>query len=168
MAIVRVKSEEQPYLVERNIDYFEYQLPISVKAVILWKGKVPLLKNVRAEWELPGGKLELGERPETCAIREVDEELGWMVKTSCMLNAWVYEITPERHTLVMTYLAEYDGDQEPSVSDEHKEVALFAPQEIPDLNMPQGYKDSIRLAVAIAGIFEGNIGEVVSHVDLIN
>jgi hypothetical protein len=56
--MLNTRSTEEPYLIEPNPGYFEYQLPISVKAVINWKGRLPLLRNERDEWELPGGKLE--------------------------------------------------------------------------------------------------------------
>lgn len=75
--VLRTRSPEEPYLIERGPDYFEYQLPISVKAVLNWRGKLPLLKNERDEWELPGGKLDLGESPDRCLAREIKEELGW-------------------------------------------------------------------------------------------
>ena len=42
--------------------------PVSVKGVTVRAGKV-LLENERAEWELPGGKLELGEDPAGCVVR---------------------------------------------------------------------------------------------------
>jgi hypothetical protein len=51
----------QPYLVEQPAGYLEYQLPVSLKAALVWRRRVPLLLNERDEWELPGGKLELGE-----------------------------------------------------------------------------------------------------------
>ena len=70
---IEVKSLAQPYLVKRGVDYFEYQLPISVKAVISLNGQIPLLRNERNEWELPGGKLDLGESPTVCVQREVHE-----------------------------------------------------------------------------------------------
>ena len=40
--------------------------PVCVKGVVSVGGKVPLLKNEREEWELPGGKLETEESPEVC------------------------------------------------------------------------------------------------------
>jgi ADP-ribose pyrophosphatase YjhB (NUDIX family) len=46
--------------------------PISVKGVLLIGGKVLLVRNDRAEWELPGGRLEPGETPEQTLAREFE------------------------------------------------------------------------------------------------
>ncbi|WP_020013136.1 hypothetical protein [Promicromonospora sukumoe] len=53
--MLNTRSPGEPYLVERNPGYFEYQLPVSVKAVVGWRGRLPLLRNERDEWELPDG-----------------------------------------------------------------------------------------------------------------
>lgn len=137
---------KQPYLVELNPGYFEYQLPISVKGVLIWRDRVPLLKNERDEWELPGGKLDLGESPEQTLKREIDEELGWDAQVLSPLHAWVYPIRPDRHVFVLAYLANYEGDREPVYSNEHKELSLVSLAEVDALNMPSDYKIAIRIA----------------------
>jgi 8-oxo-dGTP pyrophosphatase MutT (NUDIX family) len=142
-----VTDQDRPYLVERNPGYFEYQLPISVKVVIDLDGRVPLLKNERDEWELPGGKLELGETPLSTAVREVEEELGLEAELLSGLDAidsWVYEIFPHRHVFVVSYGAEYLGDRQPHQSHEHKELGLFEDSAIDGLTMPEPYKKTIR------------------------
>ena len=48
--------------------------PVSVKGVAVRDGRALLLENERAEWELPGGKLELGEDPPECVVREIAED----------------------------------------------------------------------------------------------
>jgi 8-oxo-dGTP pyrophosphatase MutT (NUDIX family) len=103
-----------------------------------------LLRNVRDEWELPGGKLEANERPEHCLQREILEELNLRVDVTTLLDVWVYNILGQVDVFIVTFATRpIDGDADIRLSQEHKEVGLFSYEDIATLNMPRGYKESI-------------------------
>lgn len=127
--------------------------PVSVKGVVARGGQILLLHNERDEWELPGGRLEIGESPERCVVREIAEETGWAVTAGPILGAWLYHITQARkHVFIVTYECRLNPGQEtqdPVLSNEHQRVGLFSPEEVAGLVMPQGYKDSIATWLAL-------------------
>ena len=121
-----------------------HMFSISIKGVVVRSGKVLLLRNEREEWELPGGRIEIGETPEECVAREIHEETRWKVATGPILDTWMYYINvAEKHVFIVTYGCAPTDDTAPVVSHEHNEVALFTEDQVPGLVMPDGYKRSI-------------------------
>lgn len=118
--------------------------PVSIKGVVFIGERVVLLKNEREEWELPGGRLEAGESPPVCVVREIREELAIDVAVGELLDCWLYEVRPGREVVIVTYGCQYDGDGGVRRSDEHSAVGLFHIAEIDSLPMPEGYRRSIR------------------------
>ncbi|MFM7345135.1 MAG: NUDIX hydrolase [Tagaea sp.] len=123
------------------------RFPVAIKGVVTIDGRVSLLFNERDEWELPGGKLEPGEDPQTCLAREIEEELGVTAQPARILDSWLYRIRPGIEVVIVTYSYEALSGVSPRVSAEHKKLGLFALAEIDALNMPAGYKASIRRAL---------------------
>jgi 8-oxo-dGTP pyrophosphatase MutT (NUDIX family) len=80
-----------------------HAFPVSVKGVAVQDGKVLLLENERNEWELPGGRLELGEDPPDCVVREIKEETGWQVTAGPLLDCWQYHIREGSDVVIVTY-----------------------------------------------------------------
>lgn len=129
-------------------DHAAHRFPVSIKAVILRHDKVILLRNERDEWELPGGKLELGEDPIECVSREVDEELALSVRPDRLLDLWQYPIGDGVDVLIATYLCtDLDPARDARLSSEHSQIGWFDVHALEDLAMPGGYKDSIRRAL---------------------
>jgi 8-oxo-dGTP pyrophosphatase MutT (NUDIX family) len=130
--------------------------PVSVKGVAVQDGKVLLLENERAEWELPGGKLGLGEDPPDCVVREISEESGWQVTAGPLLDCWQYHICEGRD--IVTYGCHVLSSTPPVVSAEHKRAGLFRLAEVPQLVMPDGYKRSI--TAWFARLRQGPVAEI--------
>ena len=96
--------------------------PVSIKGVLVEAGRVVLLENERGEWELPGGRLEPGEAPMTCLVREFAEELGAAVVVASIIDCWVYEVLPQREVVIITYGVQRCDEEELRVSDEHRRL----------------------------------------------
>ena len=124
-------------------DNRSHRFPVSVKGVVVIEDRVVLLRNEREEWELPGGKLDPGETPERCVIREIEEELGLVTRIGPILDSWVYRIRPGVEVLIVSYGCFLDTPREIRLSHEHKAVARFARGDIDALPMPAGYKSTI-------------------------
>jgi len=138
-------------MIDSPRDNEAYRFPVSVKGIVVRRDAVVLVRNRRDEWELPGGKLELGETPERCVAREIDEELGLDVEVDLLVDAWVYTIAPGTHVLVLTYGCRERGAREARLSDEHTRFEWIGVADVAKLGMPDGYKTSIARWSALAG-----------------
>jgi 8-oxo-dGTP pyrophosphatase MutT (NUDIX family) len=114
---------------------------ISIKGVA-WNGAaVALVLNRRGTWELPGGKLEAGERFADCLTREFDEELGLLVLMGPLLDAAVHHVYAD--IIVLTYGCYAEPGAALRCSDEHQAVGWFRPDELDNLTIPAGYRHAI-------------------------
>lgn len=132
-------------------DFFAKRHPISIKGIVVTNGKIILLKNERNEWELPGGKLEENETPETCVAREIEEELNIRTQPFQIIDTWMYNILDKVKVFIVTYACEElvtdsTTHEKIQISHEHKQWGMFSFEEIDALAMPQGYKNSIKKA----------------------
>jgi mutator protein MutT len=114
-----------------------------------------LLKNERDEWEPPGGKIEPGETPEQCVLREIKEELGIDATLQSLQDAWMYKVGGKVNIFILIYLCKpiFIDEQKIKLSLEHNEYGLFSPKELETLNMPGRYKDSIRKTQIVSNEF---------------
>lgn len=97
--------------------------------------KRPEGKPMAGLWEFPGGKLEPGETPEDCLIRELGEELGINVTKSCLAPLTFASHTyADFHLLMPLYVCRrWDGTVKPL---EHSELRWVKPADLRAFDMP--------------------------------
>ena len=123
-------------------------IPTSIKGVLLVEGGVVLVKNDRDEWELPGGRVEPGEAPETTLAREFEEELAIRVEVGAAIDEYVFEVVPGRDVQVITYGCTLAGEFTPRISNEHTAYCVCPLDHLASLRLPAGYRKSIERCLA--------------------
>ena len=95
----------------------------------------PQGKPMAGLWEFPGGKVETGERPEETLIRELEEELGIVVREPCLAPlTFASHAYPDFHLLMPLYVCRrWEGAVTPR---EGQTLAWVRPNKLRDYEMP--------------------------------
>ena len=95
----------------------------------------PAGKPMAGLWEFPGGKVEIGERPEQSLIRELKEELGISVKEDCLAPlTFASHAYPDFHLLMPLYVCRrWEGTV---TALEGQQLSWVRPNRLRDYEMP--------------------------------
>ena len=95
----------------------------------------PAGKPMAGLWEFPGGKIEAGERPEQTLIRELNEELGIVVREDCLAPlTFASHAYPDFHLLMPLYVCRrWEGTV---TAREAQQLAWVKPNRLRDYEMP--------------------------------
>ncbi|AKH99895.1 ADP-ribose pyrophosphatase [Hoeflea sp. IMCC20628] len=137
-------------------DGHEPALAVSVAIERAGRYLLVLRANPPAQnmYAFPGGRVDTGEKLETAALRELEEETG--LKATNPRPFATFDL-PSRapdgslssHFLLTVFLADDPGG-EPQALDDAREVGWFSPEEIRTLHAPQSMVDCIDMLAALA------------------
>jgi len=120
---------------------------ISAKGIFLKDGKILFAKDHKGTWELPGGRIDFNETIEIALKRECKEELGFeSIQIGDIVNAWTFSSTVNdiNYHFILLVFDCTTIETEIRPSDEHVEYAWVPLDKINELNMREGYKESIK------------------------
>lgn len=118
--------------------------------VLLTRRLEPELPEVHLKWDLPGGIVEVAEKPEAAIIREVSEEIGVGIKVRELIpyvhsNVWSY---PDKklHSLLVCYECDLvrENPSFRALRGEIREVCWFDIDEIDFRNTIPGTEEFIK------------------------
>ncbi len=123
---------------------------VAQKAVITRDNKVLVIRDPREErviWEIPGGRLNLGEEPKAGLAREIEEELG----VHCTIGEVVHiaqfiQGSEQKNALMIAYLATIPADAEINPAEnEICEVRWIDEAEFEQLTFFPEYTDTLKI-----------------------
>lgn len=100
---------------------------LAAKAFIVDEGEVLAVQRAADDvqepgiWELPGGRLDMGEEPRTGLAREVEEETGLAVEVGRPLTVRHFE-RDDGQTVTMIVFRCTTTDRDVSLSPEHQDA----------------------------------------------
>ena len=122
---------------------------VAAVALVDTDGRVLLAQRPEGKamaglWEFPGGKVKPGETPETALIRELAEEIGIDVKSSCLAPlTFASHDYAEFHLLMPLYVCrKWTGIPMPR---EGQRLAWVWPARLPEYPMPPADKPLIAM-----------------------
>ena len=104
--------------------------------------KRPEGKHMSGFWEFPGGKLEIGETPEKCLIREIKEEIDINLSNFCFspLTFSLNEYDEFNILLLLYVCREWEGI---ILGKEKQELKWVFPKDLYDKNLLPADKELI-------------------------
>ncbi len=130
------------------------------------EGRVLIVKaGYREHWQFPGGTIDLGEGPDVCAGRELEEETGIVKEPGALLAiSWTHPSAELDHPAVhfLFDLGTVPNDTPVTVPAGELDTYRWAP--VPEALELLGPARSLRLAAALEARTDGRVRIVTSPV----
>ncbi len=123
---------------------------VAQKAVILRDGKVLVVRDPREKreiWEIPGGRLNVGENPKQGLVREIKEELGVIGVVGNVIHLTQFlQGSEQKNALMIAYEVTIPNETELQFNDgEVCEARWISADQVEDLNLFPEYRDTLNI-----------------------
>lgn len=121
---------------------------VAIKAIIEKDDKILILKRSSEEevytelWDIPGGKMEFGEKPLEAIKREVLEEANIEIEVGEPFAIWSFMARDDLQVVGITIIAKYISG-EIKLSNEHTEFEWIDPKDFVKYNADKSLKAEI-------------------------
>lgn len=119
------------------------QFGVAVKALIKnERGEYLILKKSSIEdinpntYDLPGGRIEFGEKPEDAILREVKEETGLNVEVVRIFNCWTFVKDDNFQLVGIDFICNLLGG-DVLLSKEHDEIIWISESNLSTVDLPK-------------------------------
>lgn len=116
--------------------------------------KRPLHKHQGGKWEFPGGKVNSGEKPAACIVREIMEELDLLVSVEQVLPAVKHQYTDKFIELCPFICSISDGS---IILHEHSDFKWVTLSEAVLMDLCEADRKVLKLIAGTGGTKETNI-----------
>jgi len=140
------------------------KIDVAVKGVILKDDRILVIKRSEREdcfanlWDIPGGKIEFGERLDDALKREIKEETSLDVDVLIPVAAWSFFRNRETYVVGITFLCRPVTNRlrsdEIKLGNEHVEYRWVSRSGIENLPMNENLKKELKLFFKRKHVFE--------------
>ena len=122
---------------------------VATKALIVKGKKILIIKRSSKEdvyadeWDLPGGKMKLGEHPIDSIKREVFKETKLKIEIIRPLDVWTFFKDGKTQVIGITFLAK-PITSKISLGKEHTNYKWILPKDIDKYKIHEGIKETVK------------------------
>jgi 8-oxo-dGTP diphosphatase len=148
LTVAKTEGNIRPHCEKCGFVYYLNPAPAAGAVLTDKANRILLVRRAfepRADdWCIPAGFMEWTETPRQCAVREIEEETGLVIKVASLFEVFFAQDDPRTHAVLILYYADVVGG-EPVPGDDASEVRYFDFEHLPANIAFQAHREALAL-----------------------